>query len=195
MRLPLQVSKGNFNSIEGEDIVAARNILITLIVVCLVLAAAPEAGAQESATILATATVLPAITIVGVNNLQFETVIPGVNKSVDKATIGLAGEFQIAGNNAAEITLDFILPDSLLLDSTAFLRVGFSNTDASYDDGTGGGQTAPTGDLNPNGPSTQRLGPTGTMEIWIGGTVYPIITQTGGDYAADLTLTVAYTGN
>ena len=173
----------------------SSNAVCTLLLILSLLVISSRSVAQESATIQATATVLPAMTVIGINNLQFETVIPGINKSVDKAAIGLAGEFQINGRDSAEISLDFILPDSLLLDSTGFMRVGFSNTDASYDDGTGGGQTVPSGVLNPNGPSVQRLGPTGTMEIWIGGTVYPTITQTGGDYAADITLSVTYTGN
>ncbi|SYZ72899.1 exported hypothetical protein [Candidatus Zixiibacteriota bacterium] len=172
-----------------------KSILRPLILSSFIIISAMSASAQESGTIQATATVLPAMTVRGVNNLQFETVIPGIDKAVDKATIGLAGEFEIMGHDAAEISLDFILPDSLLQDSTAFMRIGFSNTDASYDDGTGGGQTVPVGVINPNGPLTLRLGPAGTMEIWIGGTVYPTITQTGGDYAADITLTVTYTGN
>ncbi|MCX6827056.1 MAG: hypothetical protein NTV06_07320 [candidate division Zixibacteria bacterium] len=155
----------------------------------------PNIAAQESATIQATATVLSAITVVGQNNLMFETVIPGINKTVDKATVGRAGAFQVNGKESAEITLDLTLPDSLHIDSTAAMRIGFSNTDASYDDGSGGGQTVPQGIINPNGPVTQTLGLTGQLNIWVGGTVSPNITQTGGDYAADIRLTVAYTGN
>mgnify|MGYP001404368817 CR=1 FL=1 len=170
-------------------------LVLCLTFLCFMIIAVPYSSAQESGTIQATATVLAALAVRGVNNLQFETVIPGIDKAVDKATIGLAGEFEIVGHDSAEISLDFTLPDSLLQDSTAFMRVGFSNTDASYDDGTGGGQTVPSGVINPNGPLTLRLGPTGTMNLWMGGTVYPTITQTGGDYAADITLTVIYTGN
>ena len=71
----------------------------------------------------------------------------------------------------------------------------FSNTDLSYDDGTGGGQAAPVGQINPNGPVTLDLGATGEMDLWIGGMVQPGLTQTGGDYSADVTMTVQYTGN
>ena len=169
---------------------------------CIVLALAagliaPSDGyTQESATIQATATVISAISIIGTNNLRFGTVLPGVDKSVDKATVGFAGEWSITGNTLAEITLDFTLPDSLwLADSSTGMRVGFSSTDVSFDDETGGGQLLPAGTLDPNGPGVANLGAGGTMLIWIGGTVYPRLTQTGGDYAADVILTVAYTGS
>ena len=75
------------------------------------------------------------------------------------------------------------------------MRVGFSSTDVSYDDETGSGQLLPAGTLDPNGPGVANLGAGGTMLIWIGGTVYPRLTQTGGDYSADVILTVAYTGS
>ncbi len=151
--------------------------------------------AQEYGTIQATATVLQAISVRGNHDLMFETVMPGTPKTVDKATTGRAGEFEITGYLSAEISIDFTLPPALLLDSTAAMPISFSNTDASYDDGSGGGQTTPVAFINPNGPLTLRLGTGGQMLLWIGGTVDPGITQTGGDYAADITLTVAYTGN
>jgi hypothetical protein len=156
-----------------------------------------DSRAQESATIQALATVISSLSIIGTNNLQFGSVTPGLDKIVDKSQPGLAGEWSITGTSTAEITLGFTLPDSLTLvsDSTVGLRISFSSTDASWDDGTGGGQLAPVGVLNPNGPSVRRLGAGGGMLIWIGGTVSPSISQTGGDYAADVVLTVAYTGS
>lgn len=158
--------------------------------------ASPQLRAQESAIIQATATVLSALTIIGTNNLQFGTVTPGVNKSVDKATVGFAGEWSITGQDSREISLDFTLPDSLILaDSTVGMRIVFSSTDASYEDGTGGGQTAPAGTINPLGPGALYLGTDGSLWVWIGGQVLPRLTQTGGDYAADVVLTVAYTGS
>lgn len=171
-----------------------RNISLPAILLILFFAGTPSM-AQESATIHATATVLPAIRVVGLHDLMFETVIPGINKTVDKATIGRAGEFEITGHDSAEISIDLELPLYIYCDSTASMRISFNNTDASYDDGTGGGQSLPAGVINPNGPLTLRLGDAGQMWIWIGGTVLPTITQTGGDYSGDITLTVSYTGN
>ncbi len=162
----------------------------------LILSPTSKVLAQESASIQALATVIPGIIITDEHDLLFGTVLPDVDKTVNKADIGFAGEWHIQGTNGAEITLDFILPDSLIhTDSTAFMRIDFSNTDASYDDGSGGGQSAPLAEINPNGPSAADLGITGELWVWIGGTVRPSLTQTGGDYAADVTLTVQYTGN
>ena len=152
-------------------------------------------AAQERATILATATVVSSLTIVGTNNLQFGTVTPGVNKSIDKATLGFAGEWTITGTNSAELSIQFALPDSLLTtDSLSGLRITFASSDASYGS-LPAQQTTPVGVIDPNGPSARRLGVNGQMLIWIGGTVFPRISQTGGDYSAEILLTVAYTGS
>jgi hypothetical protein len=118
-----------------------------------------------------------------------------VNKSVDKATLGFAGEWTINGTTSAELSIEFGLPDSLLtMDSLSGMRITFSSTDVSY--GTlPSQQTTPVGVLDPNGPSVRRLGANGQLLIWIGGTVFPRISQTGGDYSAEILLTVAYTGS
>ncbi len=155
-----------------------------------------EVKAQESATIQAVANVLPALLITGENDLEFGTVFPGTDKSVDKATLGSAGEFHIQGNNNAEITLDFDLPAQLDHETiAAAMDILFVATDASYDDESGGGQLSPAGIMDPRVITTLDLGPTGQLDVWIGGTVQPTLTQTGGDYSGDVTLTVAYTGN
>ena len=174
-----------------------KRALAFLLAVAVVMAVSTETPqAQESAIIQATATVLSSLTIIGTNNLQFGTVTPGVNKSVDKTTLGFAGEWQINGIASAEISLDFTLPDSLILvDSTVGMTIVFTNTDASYEDGTGGGQAAPAGNIDPLGPSAHDLAADGSLLVWIGGEVQPGLTQTGGDYAADVVLTVAYTGS
>ncbi len=152
-------------------------------------------SAQERATIQALATVVSSLRVVGTNNLQFGTVTPGVNKSVDKSTIGFAGEWTVDGAANAELAISWALPDSMwTLDSLSSMRISFANTDASYG-ALPAQQTAPQGTLDPNGPVTRRLGAGGEMLIWIGGTVFPRISQTGGDYKADIMISVAYTGN
>ena len=167
-----------------------------LIFVFLILLMTTGVQAQESATIQATATVLASIIITAEHDLIFGMVLPDVDKSVDKANIGFAGSWHVQGNAGSEISLDFTLPADLMHeDSTATLRIDFADTDASYDDGSGGGQTSPVGIVNPLGPSAYDLGVGGALDIWIGGTVRPTLSQTGGDYAADVRLTVAYTGN
>lgn len=174
----------------------STKLILILLGFWFIMGPASEVQAQESASIQATATVIAGIVITGEHDLLFGTVLPGVDKTVDKGDVGFAGAWHINGDNSAEITLDFTLPDSLIhQDSVAYMRIDFTNTDASYDDGTGGGQTVPVATINPNGPETLVLGPAGQMDVWIGGTVRPDLTQTGGSYAAEVTLTVAYTGN
>lgn len=158
--------------------------------------AGATAEAQERATIQAVATVVSSLSVVGVRNLDFGTVTPGIDKSVDKTDVGFAGEWEITGSPVAEVTVDFYLPTELITaDSLSTLPIFFNATDVSYEDGTGGGQTSPAGLINPNGPSTQNIGAAGTLNIWIGGRVAPAISQTGGDYSADILIEVAYTGS
>ncbi len=167
-----------------------------LLAVTLLIGATPAVLAQESATISATATVLPSMSVTGNNNLIFGTVLPAVNKSVNKAAPGFAGAFHVQGTNNAEISVDFVLPNSLYTaDSSSIMTIVFNSTNASYDDETGGGQAAPTGTIDPRGINVLNLGATGAMDVWLGGTVQPTITQTGGSYAADVTITITLTGN
>ena len=174
-----------------------KQVLVLGVVAVAWLFGPPDAAAQESATIQALATVISSLSIAGNTNLQFGTVTPGIIKAVDKTEPGFAGEWTVTGTVGAELTLDFVLPDSLILmgDSTVGMPINFLSTDASFDDGAGGGQLAPSGTLDPNGLGTELLGAGGQLTIWIGGTVNPRIWQTGGDYAADVMLSVAYTGN
>lgn len=169
------------------------------LIMCLLLCIAvvsPSADAQEYGTIQALATVVTSLMVVGSSDLQFGAVTPGINKSIDKSLVGPAGEWRISGVANAEVSIDFTLPDSLVTaDSLAYMRVSFSNTDASWDNGTAGGQTVPAGILDPSNFAILDIGIAATLSIWIGGTVFPALSQTGGDYASDIILTVSYTGN
>ena len=151
--------------------------------------------AQEVGTIQATATVVSGLSVSGTNDLIFGLVSPGVTKIVDKADIGLAGAWAVTGNPGSELQLTFTLPDSLRhLTATAAIPIQFSATDVAYEDGTGGGQTAPAGVLDPNLGGLLRIGGAGSLLLWIGGSITTSLTQTGGDYAADIVLEVIYTG-
>lgn len=173
-----------------------RIILSGVLAAAMLVSSFTPVCAQESASIQALATVVSSITIRGTNNLNFQSVTPGIPKFVDKAMVGFAGEWQVTGIASSEVTLSFELPTELTDQvSGGVMSISFSGSDASYDDGSGGGQTAPAGVVDPNGPSTANIGSGGTLDIWIGGTVQPSVSQTGGSYGADITLTVAYTGS
>jgi len=171
-----------------------KRLLSTLLVI-LILFATPVIQAQESATVQATATVMAALTVTGTNDLNFGNVTPGTPKSVDKTDVGNAGEWSISSSLGAEVQIDFTLPDSLR-SATAAMDIIFLSTDASYEDGTGGGQASPAGTLNPSVTNTQNLNATdGSMTIWIGGQVDPIVSQSGGSYSGDIEVTITLTGN
>ncbi len=173
-----------------------KRLVVLIVTLAVTLVSTPQTQAQESATIQALATVVSALTITGTNNLNFGNVTPGTPKLIDKQTdVGLAGEWTLSGNPTAELTLDFTLPDSLRTASGSAMVVSFGITDASLDDGSGGGQTAPSSILNPLIVETRNIGAGGALTIWIGGQVSPTPAQTGGAYAADIILTVTLTGN
>lgn len=168
---------------------AFKSGALVLVAFCLVSTAA---SAQEVAIIQATANVVTGLGLAGNNNLQFGDVTPGVDKTVDKTSLAFAGEFFVTGDPLQSVTLTFELPTALDHDLVAAtLPITFSNTDASYEDGTGGGQEFPAGEFNPAAPDPISIGADGTLSIWIGGTVMPNVAQIGGGYAADITLTVA----
>ncbi len=172
-----------------------RSMKILLALVGLVLVLVGNAMSQERASIQALATVVSSLSINGTNDLQFGTVTPGVSKAVDKSSVGYAGEWSITGTASAEISIDFALPTQLQTsDSLGQMDISFRPNDASWSNGVTT-QSAPSGVLNPNGPTAQRIGAGGQMFVWVGGVVDPRLWQTGGDYSAEIMLTVAYTGN
>ena len=150
--------------------------------------------AQESASIQALATVVSTLSVSGSNDLQFQSVNLGVNKSVDKTDVGLAGEWTILGQAGAEVTLDFSLPANLTSGGNN-LAISFTTTDASYANDPLNDQTNPTAAINPAIVTTTNLGAGGGMLVWIGGTVNPSIGQASGAYSATIELSVTLTGN
>lgn len=160
----------------------------------LVISISDVAIPQEVGTVQATATVVSTLSISGTNNLTFATVTPGIVKSIDKSTVGSAGEFTISGVSNSEISLNFNLPSDLMAGAVN-LPVSFTGLDASWDDGSAGGQTAPAGAIDPRVANNLRLGGAGALTVWIGGTVTPTVSQGGGSYTADIIFTIAYTGS
>ena len=172
-----------------------RSIIAACIGIVCLIGASSTVHAQESATIQALANVISALTVTGTNDLNFGNVTPGTPVTIDKATVGSAGEFTIVGSPASEVTLDFTLPDSLRAAGGEAMDIVFVATDASYDDGTGGGQVAPAAVINPLITETTNIGAAGDITVWIGGQVTPGVAQTGGAYSGTVTLTVTLTGN
>lgn len=178
-----------------EETVSRILLLRWSIVALLILLPARNMDAQVSGTIQARATVVASMTVTGSNDLDFGTVTPGVDKSVEKIAVGSAGEWTVvAGGSGAEVTLDFTLPNSLSAGASS-LSIIFSNSDASYANSALASQTSPSVSMNPSLVTTANLSSTGAMTVWLGGSVSPIMSQSAGEYTASIQLTVTLTGS
>lgn len=133
-------------------------------------------------------------TVSVVNNLEFGDVFPGVPKSIDKAQTG-AAEFSVSGNAGDEITVEFILPDYMSTSSGHSMRLVFASDDLAMDSSASPNQSAPLNDdLNPYIVQTYGIGANG-LSVWLGGKAVPKLVQQPGNYSADITITITYTGN
>lgn len=169
-------------------------LLLTAVAFFAFVATANTSFAQTK-TVQATGTVLQPISFTNATNLTFGTALfPGISKTVGISDAG-AATFDIAGEADKGVTVTFTLPTELTLTTgSATMPITFASTDAGYSttDDPSGATTFDPG----AGAATTTLGTTsGLLYVWLGGTVDPAINQTAGDYAADITLDVAYTGN
>ncbi len=125
-------------------------------------------------------------------DLRFGTVIAGIPTSIPWSSSS-AGRWFIQGLPGAEVTLDFVNLPSYLQNGSRQLPISFAVDDAAYAFGPHSGNATT---FDPNTGTTVRLNPrNGHLTVWIGGTVSPPQTQQPGDYIADITLEVVYTGN
>lgn len=151
----------------------------------------PMALSAQSATITATAEVIPPLTVTGSRDLDFGEVIPGFPRTVapDGAN---SGQWQIGGTGIYEVSLDFTLPATLTDLASNTMTITFGATDAGFGpDNTGVGIT----NFDPAG-GTQLANLTGgALWVYLGGTVTPGAAQAAGNYDALVDLSVAYTGN
>ncbi|MEE9553650.1 MAG: hypothetical protein V3W18_05080 [candidate division Zixibacteria bacterium] len=150
--------------------------------------------AQESASIQSIATVVSTLSVNGTNDIQFQTVSLGINKSVDKTDVGLAGEWTVSGQSGEEVTLDFVVPVNLTSGANN-LAISFSNIDASYANDPLNDQSNPTAAIDPVVVTTTNLGAGGGLMVWIGATVNPTAGQASGAYSGTVELLVTLTGN
>jgi hypothetical protein len=160
-------------------------VALALAVLALVVFTTPVYAQVNNASITATATVQAPINVTAVSNLDFQSVFPGVAKTV-LVTDATAGRWDVAGAASTPVSLNFTLPNNL--SSGANLMpiatwTGNHNTTA-----------APTGTgFTPSGtPTAATLSATGALFVYIGATVSPLANQAAGVYTAAVTLTVLY---
>lgn len=139
------------------------------------------------AALLAAPQTMCAQTVVGLKNLTFGNVIPGVPTTVLKTDAVNDGQIRITGAGLfRSVTVRFTLPTVMTRAGGATMPITFSTTDAGISwQGTIGSQTT----FNPNAPFTYTLW-LGSGTVYLGGRVNPSPTQLGGSYTANIILTV-----
>ncbi len=155
------------------------------------LIAVPSAArAQASADISAIAQVATQLSVTAGNDLDFGTVLPGFNSTVD-VTDGGAGSFSLNGAAGAEVQLSFSLPTDLDDGLGNLLPVsGWSGAHNGVND-PGAGATP----FDPTTGDAGNLSGVGELFVFLGATADASSQFTPGTYSATITLTAAYTGN
>ncbi len=163
-----------------------------LVAVCTCLASTMTAK-PVSDDISATADVQTPLTVTGSADLVFGTVFPGVNKAVAYTDAVNAGQWDISGEAAAEVTLEFTVLPANLTSGGNNLPIVYAADDAGHNTTDAPGTAT---DFDPAVGATADLDAgTGALYVWIGGTVQPPEDQAAGAYTATITLNVSYTGN
>ena len=160
-------------------------------------AAAAQTAQAQSAAIPVSANVQTPLTVTKNTNLDFTSVFPGVAKTVNSRTNGLAsataGYVTVQGQALAQVAVSFVFPAPLVLNhvggATLPLTLGAASGCWSAA-ATQGGCT----NYDASTTLTQPLSATGMLHVWLGGTVTPTAAQTAGAYTANVTMNVAYTG-
>jgi hypothetical protein len=127
----------------------------------------------------------------GTHSLVFGAVFPGVRTSVLRTDATRAGSFDVRGAKNVQVRFDFALPAAMTNARGQSLPLVFGASDGGY--ATTGTIAAATA-FDPRVPLFARLGNTGRLYIWLGGTVVPGSQQGSGTYSATVTMTMAYTG-
>ena len=139
------------------------------------------------AVLVATPPALRAQSVVGARDLTFGTVIPGVPTTVLQNDAVRAGQFRISGVLVRNVTITFTLP-------TVMTRIGApaATMPLTFLNNSAGFTTVFQGNtpFNPNTPYNETVVLNAT--ITLGGRVTPSPTQLGGNYTANIVMTVIF---
>ena len=153
---------------------------------------------QEVAVGQATATVLAALVVTSVQDLNFGDILQGVPSSADIDVVAEAADFSVVGSGGSEVALYLQLPEYLWNSTnTDRMQIAFSSTDCEIDAniGTAATKVAPATVDPYNLPATSLHATDNILHVYLAGSVYPAVDQAVGSYSADIVLTAAYTGN
>jgi len=157
---------------------------VAVLALALVAAGAATAQAQNNASINVTAAVQQPITVVAATNLDFGNVFPGVVKGSTLASPA-AGRFSVTGQASTPVSMTFVVPANLT-SGLNNLPIAFSASWNGINDPAGSGFTPSAG------ATAATLSGTGTLFVFVGGTVTPSVGQVAGAYTGTVQMTVVY---
>ena len=160
---------------------------LSLAVLALVVFGAAAQAQTNNASITATANVQTPINVVGAQQLNFENVFPGVNKTVTPSDLTNAGRFEISGQSSAPVTLSFTLPATLSSGLNTMPIDTYQGVRA--EDATQSGVSVL---FSPGASNGATLSAAGALYVWIGARVTPAATQPQGTYTGSIQMTVVY---
>lgn len=160
---------------------------LPLAVVALVVGAATAQAQSNNASITATASVQSPINVSGAQNLNFNNVFPGVNKTVAATDLTNAGRFDVTGQASTPVTMSFTLPATLSSGGNTMPIASYSGIHADNS-----AQTLGVVAFTPGASNGATLSGTGAMFVWVGAQVQPATNQAAGVYTGSITLTVVY---
>jgi hypothetical protein len=157
---------------------------VTILALGLAMPSGLTAQAQNSAPINVTADVQQPITVLAGNALTFGNVFPGVVTAVNLASPS-AGRFDVTGQASAPVSMTFVVPANLTWSGND-LAVAFTGVWNGINDPSG------TSIASFAGATGATFSATGTLFVFIGGTVTPLVSQPAGNYAGTVQMTVVY---
>jgi spore coat protein U-like protein len=150
------------------------------------LAATEVQGQTQTATILASATVMQPINVVGAVNLAFGSVFPGVARTVAVNTAG-AGRFDVTGQPSAPVFVSFVLPANLTSGANTLPIGTWTGHQNTVNNPTSGTNFTPSAAM-----TTATFSGTGQLFVFVGATVTPATNQAAGVYNGTIQITVTY---
>lgn len=165
-----------------------RNRRLTGMFVLLGLLASPVGAAHGQASTPVSARVFQALSLSNTRALAFQSVFPGVDKTIP-VTATTAGRYRVNGEPNSNVSMTFTLPVDLVRNTGGNLLpisswTGHHNT---ANNPTTGVAFTPSA-----APTSAQLSNIGRRWVFIGATVSPAPNQRQGNYRAVATLTVAY---
>lgn len=126
------------------------------------------------------------VSVIPIRDLAFGPVIVGVSSNVAPSHPTRSGQFRLTAPLNTRVRLRLTLPNRLDGPAGATLPINFSNNDAMWVSTAPNSQSAT---FNPKGAAVLNLS-SGTINVWVGGTVNPAGSQAQGTYTGTITLTV-----